>query len=321
MDDFAGTVSVASEQPGPGWNEEYVRAAPQKVAWQDTYFTSQDGLRLYARDYAKSGTRRNADVVCLAGLARTSRDFHELASRLAPNRRVVSPDYRGRGKSEYSDDWASYTPLQEMEDTLSLMTALGIHDAVIIGTSRGGLIAMLMAALRPGAIRAVILNDIGPEIMAQGLLRIRAYLGVSPGLETWADAAHFMHQINRGFDSLSEDEWMAWAKRTYIDRDGRPVGDYDIKLRKTFASHNDLTSGAIPTLWPQFNALKRVPLLVLRGQNSDILSPETVAKMKAEKPDLESVTVKNRGHVPFLNEPEALQAIAKLLEQADTIEH
>ncbi len=290
---------------------------PQIVDWQDVYFTSQDGLRLYARDYSKSGNAKTTPVVCLAGLTRNSRDFHELASRMAPMRRVVAMDYRGRGRSDYADDWETYTPLQEMQDTFDMMAALGVNDAIIAGTSRGGLIAMMMAAARPTCVHGAILNDIGPEVNPQGLLRIHGYLGVTPKATDWNDAVYLMKSINRGFDTLSEEEWMAWAKRTYVEKDGLPQGDYDVALRKTFASHEELTASELPTLWPQFKALARRPVLVLRGEHSDILEAKTVKKMAEMKPDLLSVTLENRGHVPFLNEPEALSAIAELLRQVD----
>jgi len=292
----------------------------KQVAWQDKYFTSQDGLRLYARDYEKSGDADAAPVICLSGLTRNSKDFHELASRMAPTRRVVAMDYRGRGRSDYTKEWATYTPLQEMEDTFAMMAALGLHDAIIAGTSRGGLIALMMAAVRPTAVRAVILNDIGPEVNPQGLLRIHGYLGVTPKAQNWEDAVYLMKSINRGFNTLSDDEWMTWARRTYIEKNGFPFGDYDKNLRKTFASHDELTTSELPTLWPQFKALKNRPVLVLRGEHSDILSAKTVDRMLKEKPDLLATTVNDRGHVPFLDEPEALASIAELLKRADAAE-
>ena len=292
----------------------------KQVAWQDKYFTSQDGLRLYARDYEKSGDADAAPVICLSGLTRNSKDFHELASRMAPTRRVVAMDYRGRGRSDYTKEWATYTPLQEMEDTFAMMAALGLHDAIIAGTSRGGLIALMMAAVRPTAVRAVILNDIGPEVNPQGLLRIHGYLGVTPKAQNWEDAVYLMKSINHGVNTLSDDEWMTWARRTYIEKNGFPFGDYDKNLRKTFASHDELTTSELPTLWPQFKALKNRPVLVLRGEHSDILSAKTVDRMLKEKPDLLATTVNDRGHVPFLDEPEALASIAELLKRADAAE-
>jgi pimeloyl-ACP methyl ester carboxylesterase len=289
----------------------------KQVAWQDKYFTSQDGLRLYVRDYEKSGDADLAPVICLSGLTRNSSDFHELASRMAPARRVVAMDYRGRGRSEYTKDWSTYTPLQEMDDTFAMMAALGLHDAIIAGTSRGGLIGMMMAAARPASVRALILNDIGPEVNPQGLLRIHGYLGVTPKAQNWDDAVYLMKSINRGFNTLHDDEWLAWARRTYIEKDGFPFGDYDKNLRKTFASHDELTTSEMPTLWPQFNAMKNRPVLVLRGEHSDILAARTVEKMLEVKPNMLGTIVKDRGHVPFLDEPEALESIEQLLKLAD----
>ncbi|MGI9482476.1 MAG: alpha/beta fold hydrolase [Hyphomicrobiales bacterium] len=301
------------EQP----HKAFLSKEPAQTPWQNVYVTAQDGLKLYARDYAAAPGTDAPPVICLAGLSRNSRDFHELASRMAPRRRVISIDSRGRGRSEYASDWSTYTPLQEMDDTFSIMAALGVHDAIIAGTSRGGIIAMMMAATRPAAVRAVILNDIGPEINPQGLLRIHGYLGVTPKPDDWDDAVYLMQSINRGFDSLTEDEWLQWAKRTYIEKNGKPLGDYDKNLRKTFASHDELTTSEMPTLWPQFKALTNRPVLVIRGEHSDILEARTVEKMKQVKPDLLAVTINDRGHVPFLDELEALEAIAALLVQTD----
>ena len=298
-------------------HEAFLSQEPMQTPWQEVYITAQDGLKLYARDYAAAPGTDAPPVICLAGLSRNSRDFHDLASRMAPRRRVISIDSRGRGRSEYASDWSTYTPLQEMEDTFAIMAALGVHDAVVAGTSRGGIIAMMMAAARPTAVRAVILNDIGPEINPQGLLRIHGYLGVMPKPEDWDHAVHLLQSVNRGFNTLSEDEWMQWARRTYIEKDGKPIGDYDKNLRKTFASHDELTTSEMPTLWPQFNALINRPILVVRGEHSDILEARTVDKMKKAKPDILSVTIKDRGHVPFLDEAAALESIAALLVQAD----
>ncbi len=284
-----------------------------RVHWHDFQFSSQDGLRLYARDYAQTEGPRAIPVLCLAGLSRNCRDFHQFARKHSPRRRIVSMDYRGRGRSEYAEDWSTYTPIHEMNDALTLLTVLGIHEVIVLGTSRGGLIAMLMAALRPAAVHGVILNDVGPEIEPRGLLRIKGFLGQGSDPLSWTDAVYILRQISRGFDGLSDDDWLAWARRIYRSVNGKPASDFDPKLNNVFASHNDLIEGKVPTLWAQFNALKRKPLLVLRGANSDILVPETVERMKQIKPDLIAVTVPGRGHVPFLDEPVADAAITDFL--------
>ncbi len=285
----------------------------QKSNWHDVYFTSQDGLRLYARDYPKMGGGSEVPILCLAGLTRNSKDFHTFAATHAPRRRVIAMDYRGRGRSEYAKKWATYAPLDEMRDAVTLLTVLGIHKVIVLGTSRGGLIAMLMAALSPTVLHGVILNDVGPEIEARGLLRLKGYIGQVPEPKSWEDAAHMLRQTNKGFDDLTDAQWMAWTKRTYCSINGMPVADYDPNLPKTFPSHEDIMEGRLPTLWPQFKALSRNPVLVLRGEHSDLLADSTVEKMRDIKPDLLAETIPNRGHVPFLDEPESEAAIAEFL--------
>ncbi len=284
-----------------------------KAVWQDVFFSSQDGLKLYARDYPQTEGPKVTPILCLAGLSRNSKDFHPLARTLAPRRRVITMDYRGRGCSEYAEDWSTYTPLQEMHDAATLLTVLGLHEVIVLGTSRGGIIAILMSTLRPTAIRGVILNDVGPEIEPRGLLRIKGYLGQGNEPLSWTEAAFMLRQTNRGFEGLDEEDWLAWAKRTYRGVNDIPRSDYDFNLRKVFASHEELTEGHIPTLWAQFNALKRRPVLVLHGANSDILTPETITRMQEVKPDLITQTIPGRGHVPFLDEPESEAAITDFL--------
>ena len=284
-----------------------------RVHWHDFHFSSQDGLRLYARDYAQTEGPRAIPLLCLPGLSRNSRDFHQFARKHSPRRRIISMDYRGRGRSDYAEDWSTYTPVHEMNDVLALLTVLGVHEVIVLGTSRGGLIAMLMAAARPAAVHAVILNDVGPEIEPRGLLRIKGYMGQASNPLSWTDAVYILKHTSRGFDGLSDDDWNAWARRLYTSVNGKPQADYDPNLTNVFAGHDDLVEGNIPTMWTQFNALKRKPLLVLRGANSDILMPETVKKMQETKPDLIFETVPGRGHVPFLDEPAADTAIADFL--------
>ncbi len=293
--------------------DEEARDHESRVQWHDFHFSSQDSLRLYARDYRQTEGPRAIPILCLAGLSRNCRDFHQFARKHSPQRRIITMDYRGRGRSEYAADWTTYTPVQEMNDALTLLTVLGIHEVVVLGTSRGGLIAMLMAALRPTTVHGVILNDVGPEVEARGLLRIKGFLGQGGDPLSWTDAVYILRQTNRGFDGLSDQDWHAWARRIYRSVNGKPASDFDPNLLKVFASHNDLIEGKIPNLWAQFNALKRKPLLVLRGENSDILAPDTVTRMQECKPDLIAETVPGRGHVPFLDEPIAETAISDFL--------
>lgn len=291
------------------------RTAPQHI-WRDIFYTVHDGMRLYARDY---GNRKSPalPVLCLAGLTRNSKDFHDVAVRLSRSRRVLAPDYRGRGRSDYADDWSTYNPLVELADTLSLMACEGIEEAAVIGTSRGGLLAMLMAAVRPAALKAVVLNDIGPEIASEGLLRIRGYLQHAPGPSPWHDARELLKKTNPGFQNLTEDEWMGFARRVFREVRGKARIDYDPNLRKTFLPYDDIIQDRVPTLWPQFAAINAIPALVIRGQNSDLLTTATLNRMRKLKPGLKTMTVADRGHAPFLTEPGVLDAIETLIRKAD----
>lgn len=284
--------------------------------WRDIYYTVHDGLRLYARDY---GDRRSKalPVICLPGLTRNSKDFHDIAVPLSRDRRVIALDYRGRGLSDYASDWSTYHPLVELSDTLSLMAREGVEHAAVIGTSRGGLIAMLMAALRPTAIKAVVLNDIGPEIASEGLLRIRGYLQHAPAPAHWADASDILQKSNPGFFNLSDAEWTAFAHSVFRDVRGAPKSDFDANLRRTFISYADIVYGRVPTLWPQFAAMETIPALLIRGENSDLLSLETVEKMDRLRGGMDTITVPDRGHAPFLTEDGLLDAIVKLIRSAD----
>lgn len=284
--------------------------------WREIYYSVHDGLRLYARDYGDRGSSR-LPVVCLAGLTRNSKDFDVLATRLSKTRRVLVPDYRGRGRSEYASDWSTYTPMVELADTLALMALAGVHEAAVIGTSRGGLIAMLMAAARPTALKAAVLNDVGPEIAPEGLSRIRGYLQHAPTPATWADAENIVRKANAGFNGLSDAEWSAFARRVFRDLNGVPKSDFDPNLYQTFVSYDDIVQGKVPTLWPQFAAMDAVPTLAIRGENSDLLTAETMGKMKKLSPSLKTLTVKDRGHAPFLDEPGVVEAIEKVIAQAE----
>ena len=289
--------------------------APNPI-WRDIYYTVHDGLRLYARDYGNRKSRA-LPVVCLAGLTRNSKDFHDLAVSLSRERRVLALDYRGRGLSEYAADWTTYNPFVELSDTLALMAREGVEDCTVIGTSRGGLIAMLMAAARPTALKGVVLNDIGPEISSEGLLRIRGYLQHAPSPAHWDDARDILQKSNPGFHGLSAVDWMAFARRVFRDVRGKPRSDFDPDLRKTFVSYSDIVYGRVPTLWPQFAAMDAIPALLIRGENSDLLAPETVEKMCLLKPDLDLVTVPDRAHAPFLTEDGLLEAIRTVIRSAE----
>lgn len=291
--------------------------------WTDITFTSRDGLRLYGRCYeAREPGRR--PVLCLAGLTRNCRDFHVLATALSQHasapRSVYCMDYRGRGRSAYDRNWRHYVPYVELLDALDFMTVTGLHRAAVIGTSRGGIIAMLMAALRPAAIGVAVLNDIGPVLETQGLARIIGYVGRVPLPASWQEAGALLRSINgQFFPALDEAEWESIARQWYDERDGRPAAAYDPRLAKTLAQID--LSRALPDMWPQFLALAETPTLAIRGENSDLLSRATLKAMTERHPRLRSVTVEGQGHAPLLRDHATIEAIAGFLAECDAVAH
>lgn len=277
-----------------------------------------DGTALYARDYA-AWRRDRVPVVCLPGLTRNAKDFETVAPRLAEARRVLAFDFRGRGRSGRADP-ATYRPDQEVADTLHVLDSLGIERFAIIGTSRGGIAAMVMAARALPRMAGVLFNDIGPRIDKAGLLRIRSYLGADPQFAGWGEAVAALRSSNPGFETLSEAEWLAFARRVYREVDGRPRADYDPALAQTFPGVADIEAGKVPELWALLDLMADVPALVLRGEHSDLLSADIVAGMHRHHRRLASVTVGQRGHVPFLDEPECRVAIDQWLAGVDAAE-
>jgi pimeloyl-ACP methyl ester carboxylesterase len=279
------------------------------------FFTvSPDGVQLYARCY--QGPAGAVPVVCLPGLTRNSRDFEALAQWLAESRRVVCPDFRGRGRSGRADP-ASYRPDQELTDTLQILDELGIGRVAIVGTSRGGIVALAMAARALGRIAGVCFNDIGPRIDRQGLIRISRYLGAESRFQDWQEAVANLKRTTPGFECLTEAQWHVFARRVYAEAGGAPRADYDPGLAANFPSVETIGAGKIPETWGLFDLLAGVPCLVLRGEHSDLLSAATVAEMKQRHPGLIATTVAGRGHVPFLDEPESLAGIMEWLGQID----
>ncbi|MDQ8697905.1 alpha/beta hydrolase [Hyphomicrobium sp. LHD-15] len=292
-------------------------------AFRDIYFTTRDGLRLYGRHYPAAfhdGTVRRP-VLCLAGLTRNCRDFNVIAEALSQRadgpRDVYTFDYRGRGLSESDPDWTNYAVPIEMLDVLDFMIVAGIQNASIIGTSRGGLIAMVMAAAQPCAVGPVVLNDIGPVIEQKGLGRISAYVGRIPLPGSWAEAGSLVHDMSRrAFPAVPVGEWIEVAKQWFNEHKGRPAPGYDPELSNALS----VLDGPIPALWPQFEALKRVPVLVLRGETSDILSAETVEEMRRRHPAFSSFVVPGQGHAPLLRDQETIDQIANFLAASETSE-
>ena len=290
---------------------------PSETAWTDVSFTTRDGLRLYGRHYAAGGSRRRG-VLCLPGLTRNSRDFHDLAVLLANphghRRDVYTLDSRGRGHSSNDPDWRNYTVQAEVNDALDFMTRLDLTDAAILGTSRGGLLAMGIAAVRPAAVGAVILNDIGPVIDRNGLARLMAYVGRVPLPGSWPEAGRLIGDMSRAaFPELTAADCEALARQWFNDVGGRPAPAYDPAIARTLA----LPDGPLPDLWRQFGALARVPALVLRGANSDLLTAATLSEMGRRHPNLEAHTVANEGHAPLLRDTATQSLIQAFLMRTD----
>ena len=288
------------------------------LGYEEIYFTSQDGLRLYGRHYRALNPSGARPVVCLAGLTRNSRDFHTIALALSgssmPQRDVFTLDTRGRGFSQYDDDWKNYAVPIEMQDVIDYMIMLGLREAGIIGTSRGGLIAMVLAAVQPSLVGAVVLNDIGPVIEMDGLARIAGYVGRVPVPKSWADATRIVLDLTRhDFPKLSDADAEAIARQQFNEKNGKPISGYDPKLSKCLS----VLDGPMPQLWPQFESLKRMPVLVVRGGNSDLLSEETVEEMRRRHPRMTSFTVPDQGHAPLLRDEPTISAIASFFAQSD----
>ena len=281
------------------------------------FFTAPDGLRLHARDYpAAGGGNTRLPVVCLPGLSRNTRDFHQFAllvsgDTVAP-RRVIALDYRGRGLSAHDADPANYTVPVECNDVIAACTALGLSRCLFAGTSRGGLILHVMAALRPDLIAGAILNDIGPQIEAAGLMEIRDYLAKrSTPASFEAAAAGLRHLHGAAFPALAPADWLDMAHALYTDRDGPIIADYDPKLTDQLKAI-DFTK-PLPTLWPQFERLAEKPLLVVRGEHSRILSAETLERMQAGRKTVETTLAQGQGHAPLLHLPNVFTPIKAFL--------
>lgn len=282
------------------------------TAWAERYFSSRDGLRLYYRDYAGPGALR-PPVLCLPGLTRNSRDFEVVAPRLARHRRVLCADLRGRGRSAHDPNWQNYHPGTYIEDLLLLLADAGVDRLVLLGTSLGGLLSMALASVQPHRVAGVILNDIGPEVAAEGRERIANYVGRHPPVTNWEEAAAQVRATyHSSLPDFTDEQWRAHARRTFSDVNGVPKLDADPKIGEALRASSSVAS---PDLWPIYLALLPIPVLAVRGATSDILSVETFERMAALKPDLVRVNVPNRGHTPLLEEPECLAALDEFVDR------
>ncbi|MEL6978392.1 MAG: alpha/beta hydrolase [Pseudomonadota bacterium] len=277
-------------------------------------FTAPDGRRLA---YFDTGGAK-PPVLCLAGLSRNSRDFSDLAAALAPTHRVIRLDSRGRGGSERAvDPHSEYSVPVEAGDAVALMDHLSLTRAHLIGTSRGGILSMAIAGGQPERVASVVLNDIGAVVEGRGLLRILSYLGRGPAAPDFETAAKDLQKAHRrDFPDVPIEEWRRQAHRLYDDLGGRPTLAYDQRLRLAVGGAIDIGEEKV-RLWPLFEALKDKPVLVIRGENSDVLSTETLDEMRAAHPNMTALTLAGRGHAPFLNEPDAVAAIRAHLARAD----
>jgi pimeloyl-ACP methyl ester carboxylesterase len=284
--------------------------------YEDVWYQSGDGLRLYARDYP---CRDNAidhpqTLLCMHGLTRNSADFAELANYLCQRYRVLSVDQRGRGRSEYDCVVANYTPLTYVQDMFTLLEQLDLAEVILVGTSLGGLMSFLMSAMQPQRIRAMIINDIGPEVDPRGLERIKSYVGKSTPVASWDDAVSRAREIAAvAFPDFSDEQWLDFAHGIYREEDGVFTLDYDPAISQPL---DDDDSGVVPPdLWGVFEVITSIPMLLILGESSDILARSCVDGMRSRKADLQVAEIPRRGHAPTLTEPASIAAIDVFLNQ------
>jgi len=280
------------------------------AAWSDGYWWSNDGLRLHYRDYP--GPSDRPPILCIPGLTRNARDFEAVAERLSPDWRVICVELRGRGESAYAKDVMTYMPVTYVQDLEALLRELELSRFVAFGTSLGGLLTMLLSTAHRDRIAGAMINDVGATLDERGLDRIRSYVGRSQTWPTWLHAARWFSEFQRDvYPRWNLEDWLAQAKRLCrLTSGGRIVFDYDMRIAEPFKVPNGVTGF---DAWQALRGLSDVPSLLLRGELSDLLSVETVARMQEELPLMEAVTIPNVGHTPILTEPESVAAIDRLL--------
>jgi pimeloyl-ACP methyl ester carboxylesterase len=271
-------------------------------------YSAQDGLSLYYRTYGPQ-LSYHLPVLCLPGLTRNADDFHNLAERLAQSRQVITLDYRGRGRSAYDPDPTNYQPRTYLEDIRHLLVIVGVHRVIVVGTSMGGLLAMGLGVIAPSTLAGVILNDIGPGFGA-GLRSILAYAGTDRPMPNWESATQEFRRVLKNTVFQTDDDMDKAIRATWREAsDGVLHVNWDIRLVQPLLNRESL-----PDLWKLFSCLRRVPVLALRGELSDILDRNTLHRMAKEHGGLTQIEVKQTGHAPSLNEPEAVKAIDAFLE-------
>ena len=290
---------------------------PSASPASSVFVSAPDGLKLHARCYGPRSAERT--VVCLPGLARTAADFEALAIALTTSgqaRRVLALDYRGRGLSDHDRDPANYNFHVELADVLAVLIALDALPALFVGTSRGGILTMLMAALRPTAMTGAVLNDIGPVLEPKGLMRIKGYVGKLPEPRSFGEGAEILRRLfDAQFPKLTSEDWLQAARRTFKEANGRLVTTYDPALAKTMEGVD--FEKPMPPLWKEFDALAHVPLMVVRGENSDLLSAETLDAMAQRHAGMERLEVADQGHAPLLAEPETIEHISAFVARCE----
>ncbi len=282
------------------------------------FVSAADGLRLHVREYGEAAAP-GLPVVCLPGLARTTADFAALAPALAngkPGRRVIAIDSRGRGRSQYDANPKNYNVAIELADVVAVLTALEIRQAVFVGSSRGGILTMLLAAAHPEMIAGGLLHDIGPLIETEGVSRIKSYVGKLPQPQNFEEGAEILRGLFAAqFPKLTTTQWLGAARRMWTPQAGKLALSYDPALSEALADFD--TEHPLPSLWNEFDALAGAPVLVIRGAKSDILSAATLDAMGARHPGLVSIEVPDQGHVPLLEGPELIGRISAFVETCE----
>lgn len=278
-------------------------------AYQDVFYQSHDGLRLYARDYGVAGKTYQTTLLCMHGLTRNSADFHRLALRYGDQYRVISMDQRGRGQSEYDPKPEQYRPDVYCRDMFDLIAHLGLNNIIAIGTSMGGIMAMIMAAFNPKIFKAIVLNDIGPVVEEAGLNHIRSYVGKTGPFENWDNAiANIKITGTKNFPKKSDADWEYMVRAAcHVGEDGRIYFSYDPAIMNGLGTGSEDGGNSVPPdLWNVWTAMKSVPTILFRGELSSLLSEKTCDEMQARHDDFSWSNVPDVGHTPLLDEPEVL---------------
>lgn len=283
------------------------------ASFEDRYWTSNDGLQLHYRNYA--GPSDRPPVLCLHGLTRNGRDFDMLAERLAGDWRVITVDFRGRGRSDHDPEPNRYVPPTYAADVLKLLDMLNVEKAVFVGTSLGGIVTIIIAAMAPDRVAGALLNDVGPELSPAGLERIRGYVGKPVHFADWDEAARgFAARYGDVHPNYGGAEWLAYAQRVAHQTERGIELDYDMAVAQPFMQMDEKTASAVDA-WPLYRTLEGKPVTILRGALTDLLSLETAARMAEAVSGAEVVTVANVGHPPDFQEPESVDAVDRLLER------